>query len=126
MQGSTQEQTASNLLVLLQPLELIAASDDSSVQAKAVEALRLVSNLLPDTMLGNEYLELVRRLKKGDMYSMRVAACNLYSHIYGRLEPEKKEIVRKKFKKLCEDDTPMVRWGAAQSISTYAKNLEQE
>lgn len=34
--------------------------------------------------------------------------------------------MRKKFQKLSTDDTPMVRRGAAQSIPTLARNLEQE
>ena len=115
-----------NVSHLLRPLEMIVASDDNVVQKKAVESLRKVSTILPDHIIHTEYLELIRRLKKGDIYSMRIAACQLYADIYARLNPEKREVVRKKFAKLVKDDTPMVRWGAAQSMTALSKHLEKE
>ena len=54
---------------------------------------------------------------------MRIAACQLYSQIYGRLSEERKEHVRTKFTKLVKDDTPMVRWGAAQSMAQICKTF---
>lgn len=44
---------------------------------------------------------------------MRIAASQLYADIYVRLGEEDRVKVHRKFKKLCADDTPMVRWGAA-------------
>jgi serine/threonine-protein phosphatase 2A regulatory subunit A len=58
-------------------------------------------------------MPMVKRLRKGDLFSMRIAACFLYAQIYGRLSPDRKEYVRGKFQKLSKDDTPMVRRGAA-------------
>jgi len=55
---------------------------------------------------------------------MRIAACFLYADIYGKLEEEQRQMVRKKFTKLSKDDTPMVRRGAAQSIPLIATSLE--
>ncbi len=55
-----------------------------------------------------------KRLKKTDVYASRIAASMLYANVYPRLESqEKRENVQRKFKKLVQDDTPMVRWGAA-------------
>lgn len=51
---------------------------------------------------------------------MRIAACHLIADIYGKLNKEKREIARKKYQKLAKDDTPMVRWGLAQSIQVIA------
>jgi hypothetical protein len=44
---------------------------------------------------------------------MRIAACHLLADIYGRLNPDKRAIARKKYAKLAKDDTPMVRLGLA-------------
>jgi hypothetical protein len=57
---------------------------------------------------------------------MRIAACHMLADIYGRLNPEKRAIARKKYAKLAKDDTPMVRLGLAQSIQVLAINLEPE
>lgn len=54
---------------------------------------------------------------------MRIASCALYADIYVRLESEERESVHKKFKKLCADDTPMVRWGAAQAIAVLSEYM---
>ncbi len=56
---------------------------------------------------------MIKKMRKGDLFSMRISACFLYSYIYPRLEADKKEYARNKFQKLSKDDTPMVRRGAA-------------
>lgn len=103
---------------LLTPLETIVSSDDAMVREKAIEALRKVSAALSNAEVSASYLPLVKRLKKGDMFSMRISASQLYADIYPRLDVEEQQKVHKKFKKLSADDTPMVRWGAAQAISS--------
>ena len=55
---------------------------------------------------------------------MRIAACQLYAQIYQQLSEEKRELVRTKFTKLVKDDTPMVRWGAAQAMAVICHALE--
>ena len=71
-------------------------------------------------------MPLVKRMRKGDLFSMRISACFLYAYIYKRLDAERRAYVRLKFAKLCKDDTPMVRRGAAQSISILSDHLEAE
>jgi serine/threonine-protein phosphatase 2A regulatory subunit A len=65
-------------------------------------------------------------MKKGDSFSMRISATFLYAYIYSRLDNEKQSYVRKKFQKLAKDDTPMVRRGAATSISIISESLNPE
>ena len=122
--GTNNAEKATNCAHLLRPLEIIAGSDDSVVQNKAVASLNKVSEVLNDQTIHTEYIELVRRLKKGDFFSMRIAACHLYAQIYSRLNDEKRAVVRKKFAKLVKDDTPMVRWGSAQAMATISHQLE--
>ena len=69
---------------------------------------------------------MIGRLDEGDYYSMRIAACHLYAQIYGHLSNARKEVVREKFHKLVKDDTPMVRWGAAQAMAVLCHSLEPD
>ena len=39
---------------------------------------------------------------------------------------EKREVVRTKFTKLVRDDTPMVRWGAAQAMAVICHALDAQ
>jgi len=54
---------------------------------------------------------------------MRIASSKLYANIYERLDQADRDTVHKKFKKLCADDTPMVRWGAAQAIGVLCEHM---
>ena len=108
---------------MLRPLEVISGSDDSVVQGKAITALKKVTEVLNSNTINSQYVDLIGRLDEGDYYSMRIAACQLYATIYGRLREEKQEHVRTKFTKLVKDDTPMVRWGAAQSMGQICKTF---
>lgn len=92
---------------------MIAASDDSVVQKRAITSLSKVSNQLSDEAIQNNYFQLCRRFKKGEIYAMRIAACHLLADIYSKLSADKREQARKKYAKLARDDTPMVRWGLA-------------
>lgn len=64
------------------------SSDDAMVREKAIEALRKVSAALSNAEVSASYLPLVKRLKKGDMFSMRISASQLYADIYPRLDVE--------------------------------------
>ena len=101
---------------LLKPLEQILPSDDSAVREKAIASLKIVGEKISPSSIPSHYLPLVKRLRKGDLYSMRISACFLYAQIYHRLdnsEDEGRDYARSKFAKLAKDDTPMVRRGAA-------------
>mmetsp|Transcript_48335 Transcript_48335/g.35521 ORF Transcript_48335/g.35521 Transcript_48335/m.35521 type:complete len:147 (-) Transcript_48335:1219-1659(-) len=112
-----------NSSYLIKPLELMLSSDDSVVREKAVQSLKVVGEKIADATITNDFLPLVKRMRKGDIYSMRISAAFLYSFVYGRLDAATQAYVRKKFAKLAKDDTPMVRRGAAQSIALLAEVL---
>ena len=115
-----------NSSYLLKPLELILSSDDSVVREKAVQSLKVVGERISIVTVYNDYMPLIKRMRKGDLFSMRISACFLYAYIYNRLDSERKAYVRTKFAKLVKDDTPMVRRGAAQSIAIITDSLENE
>lgn len=79
---------------------------------------------MSDEAIQNQFYQLCWRFKKGEVYAMRIAACHLFADVYGKLNSEKRELARKKYAKLSKDDTPMVRWGVAQSMSVLANQLE--
>lgn len=100
-------------------------NDDSVVRDKAVESLRKVGSMLSASHLKDNYLPLLKRQRKGDLFSMRISACHLYADVYNRLKDrELKDMVIKKFTKLSKDDTPMVRRAAAKSISVIAQYVD--
>lgn len=75
---------------MIKPLELILASDDSVVREKAVESLKIVCDSVSKDMLLKEFMPLIKRMKKGDIFSMRISATYLYAHIYKRLDKDKR------------------------------------
>ena len=107
-------------------MEIIAGSDDSVVQGKAIASLKRITGVLNSATINEQYVDLIGRLDEGDYYSMRIAACQLYAQVYQKLGEEKQEVVRQKFSKLVKDDTPMVRWGAAQSMAVIVHALGQD
>ena len=92
---------------------MILSSDDSVVREKAVSSLKVIGEKISDAAIYSDYMPLVKKMRKGDLFSMRISACFLYAFIYKRLDTERKTYTRAKFEKLSKDDTPMVRRGAA-------------
>jgi serine/threonine-protein phosphatase 2A regulatory subunit A len=54
---------------LLKPLELILPNDDSVVREKAIQSLKLVGDKISEETLYNEYLVLINKMKKGELFS---------------------------------------------------------
>ena len=75
-----------NSVHLIKPLEQILPADDSVVREKAVESLKIVGTKISQDAVYNEFMPMVKRMRKGDLFSMRIAACFLYAQIYGRLD----------------------------------------
>lgn len=114
------------MVTLLDPLEVMVGNDDSVVREKATNSLMKIGKLLSEDFLKSKYLPLLKRQRKGDMFSMRISASYLYADIYQALsESDLKAMVLKKFTKLSKDDTPMVRRGAVISIPKISKFLSK-
>lgn len=78
-----------------------------------------VCNHLEKSKIKTEFFELVERLSKGDLYSMRIASCYLLAKTY---EKTKNDDIRDKlFNDLSIDDTPMVRRAIAINLGDFAK-----
>lgn len=77
--GSSAQEKAEHCSHLLRPLEIIAGSDDSVVQGKAIASLKRITGVLNSATINDQYVDLIGRLDEGDYYSMRIAACQLYA-----------------------------------------------
>lgn len=71
---------------LIKPLELILASDDTIVREKAVASLKIVGEKINEHTVYTDFIPLVKKMRKGDLFSMRISACFLYAYIYKRLD----------------------------------------
>lgn len=66
------------------PLELIAFSDDVGVWAKTVESLIMIQEYVAEDIHNTQFVDLIERLSKGELYSMKIAAAPLISRSYWR------------------------------------------
>lgn len=117
---------------LLEPLEQLAAVEESTVREKALESIQAVIRWLSREQLTGNLVPLVSRLAHKEWFTARMSACCLAAPTYGSLpategpDSTAKTEVRELFKKLCRDDTPMVRRVAAHSLALLAKEMETE
>ena len=104
---------------LLQPLEQLSTVEETVVRQKAVESLCSVGAALPASSVEQHFVPLVKRLAEGEWFTVRVSACGLVSTAYPRSSPPSQAQLRELFGQLCQDETPMVRRAAAQSLTAY-------
>ncbi|XP_055129038.1 serine/threonine-protein phosphatase 2A 65 kDa regulatory subunit A beta isoform isoform X10 [Symphalangus syndactylus] len=109
---------------LLPPLENLATVEETVVRDKAVESLRQISLEHTPVALEAYFVPLVKRLASGDWFTSRTSACGLLSVCYPRASNAVKAEIRRQFRSLCSDDTPMVRRAAASKLGEFAKVLE--
>ena len=57
----------------------------------------------------------------GEWFTSRTSACGLFSVCYPRVSSTVKADLRDQFRKLCQDDTPMVRRAASGKLGEFAK-----
>lgn len=104
---------------LWKPLELICSADESVVRNKTQEALIKVWDWIQSEEDKKEFVALVERLSKGDLFSMRISSCFLLAKSY--FKTQQIDIREKIFKELSIDDTPMVRRAIAINLGDFAE-----
>lgn len=67
---------------------MIVGSDDSVVRDKAIDSLKRVTEFLDPITINTKYIALCKRLRKGDIFSMRIAASALYANVYPKLDKD--------------------------------------
>ncbi|KAI8360277.1 ARM repeat-containing protein [Mortierella sp. GBAus27b] len=112
--------------ILLQPLENLAAVEETMIRDKAVESLNKVCPVLNQAQLEQYYIPLLKRLSMGDWFTSRTSAAGLYACGYALVSPAHQDDMRGAFGQLCADDTPMVRRAATTHLGAFAKKLSKE
>lgn len=86
------------------------------VQEKALESVQTVARCLSPEQLTGQLVPMLSRLTLKEWYTARMSACCLAPPTYELLPPgsdeaglEARRKVRELYKRLCLDDTPMVR-----------------
>ncbi|OUM56408.1 hypothetical protein PIROE2DRAFT_18997, partial [Piromyces sp. E2] len=111
---------------LLGPLENLAAIEETVVRDKAVESLNKIVEVLSDKQIEEHFCGLIRRLAAGDWFTSRTSACGLFTAVYPRCSAAIQEELRKIYRQLCRDDTPMVRRAAATQLVKFTKVIQKQ
>ena len=111
---------------LLAPLEGLAQVEETVVRDKAVDSLRTVAKSIPTANVEAHFVPLIQRLSSGEWFTSRTSACGLFVAAYPTVNPNTKSELRQQYKKLCGDETPMVRRAAASKLGEFAKAVEPE
>lgn len=112
--------------MLMNPLEHLAAQEETVIRDQAVTSLCSIvekrQDLVPD------HLEpiLHRLATKSDFFTARVSACKLFPTTYRYAKDEQKEKLRKAYVAICADDTPMVRRAAANKMKDLVSVCTKE
>jgi serine/threonine-protein phosphatase 2A regulatory subunit A len=112
--------------MLMDPLEYLAAQEETVIRDQAVASLCIIVEKRP--ALVPEYLvPLLHRLAtKSDFFTARVSACALFPTAYRYSSEDQKEKLRKAYVNICADDTPMVRRAAAHKMKEFVMVCSKE
>ncbi|KAH8246983.1 hypothetical protein KR032_006112, partial [Drosophila birchii] len=113
-------------MYLVPPLESLASVEESVVRDKAVESLRTVAAQHSAQDLERHVIPTLQRLASHDWFPGRISACGLFSVCYPRVSQALKSELRASFRKLCQDETAMVRRAATSRLGEFSKVVEIE
>ena len=103
---------------------MIANNDESAVREKAVESICKIAANLDKDQHANDFFPLVKRLAKGDSYTMKISATGLFATVYPNVSSLNQTMLRQLYVDLCKDDMPMVRRSAAANLSKFAQTID--
>ncbi|KAA8490286.1 Serine/threonine-protein phosphatase 2A 65 kDa regulatory subunit A alpha isoform [Porphyridium purpureum] len=116
--------------VLLQPLEILSAVEETIVRDLAVDSLRHISDLVATTatdhgrdMHVNQMFPLIKRLAQGDWFTSRISACALVATVFKNISSDREDLkfeVLTLFQAMARDETPMVRRAASSALGALA------
>mmetsp|Transcript_24466 Transcript_24466/g.51693 ORF Transcript_24466/g.51693 Transcript_24466/m.51693 type:complete len:673 (+) Transcript_24466:244-2262(+) len=110
---------------ILPPLELLLTVEENTVRDAATATTLLVADALPDESFRDKYVSMLIRLARKEWFTARISSAGLIAKAYPRLTMSQQKDFVKLFAELCEDDTPMVRRVAAQSLGIMVENVVQ-
>eukprot|EP00184_Porphyridium_aerugineum_P004704 CAMPEP_0184698726 /NCGR_PEP_ID=MMETSP0313-20130426/5232_1 /TAXON_ID=2792 /ORGANISM="Porphyridium aerugineum, Strain SAG 1380-2" /LENGTH=625 /DNA_ID=CAMNT_0027157697 /DNA_START=525 /DNA_END=2402 /DNA_ORIENTATION=+ len=126
---------ADHAACLLQPLEILAAVEETIVRDKAVESLKTVSNYVAQNATDkghdlhvHQMFPLVKRLAMGDWFTSRISACSLLAVTFINLPSDREDLkfeIITLFQNSAHDETPMVRRAASSALGALSKACAQ-
>ena len=103
--------------VLLSPLELLLAMEESVVREKAIQSVITISSSLSLNDYREQYIPMIGRLATKEWYTGRISSCALIPVAFSQMHTVE---VRTKYLEcycqLCKDDVPMVRRIASKNL----------
>jgi len=111
--------------LLIEPLEHLAAQEETVIRDQAIESLCQILEKRP-TLVDACVPTLHRLATKSDFFTARVSACALFPTVYKFASDEQKESLRKAYITVCADDTPMVRRAAAHKMSQFMSVCDKQ
>ena len=115
---------AQYIYLIMEPLEILAMVDESSVREAVVKSIEIIVRELSDEHILEHYYPLVARLSAKESFTSKISAAALFRLGYRRLPVREQEDFRRMFIKLCSDQIPVVRRAAALHLSCFAKVAE--
>mmetsp|Transcript_8059 Transcript_8059/g.20655 ORF Transcript_8059/g.20655 Transcript_8059/m.20655 type:complete len:601 (+) Transcript_8059:47-1849(+) len=102
--------------LLLPILEMVAAGEEVTTRAKAVQGLTAVATELPQDSVLPLYLPIVERLANGDWYTQRASACGLLHIVFKCGDVAAREQVVGWLNDLSADPAAMVRRAVGEAL----------
>jgi serine/threonine-protein phosphatase 2A regulatory subunit A len=112
------------LAQFIEPLEHLAAQEETVIRDQAVTSLCVVikkQNNLAQTHL----VPTLHRLATKSDFTARVSACALLPTAYTYAQEDQKKPLRDAYKAFCADDTPMIRRAAAHKMRDFFSVCEK-
>lgn len=110
---------------ILMPLEALAQVEETVVHDEAVKALNIIGGQLSPAHIEQHFVPLIKKLAAEVGWAARVSACGLFAVIFGKVSAGCQKELIAQFKKLVEDDMPMVRRSAAANLGALAAASNQ-
>lgn len=110
---------------LLEPLKLLADSDEIFVREKAVKSLANVCNHIPSNEADPVITKFLISLFSSPQITFKTDACMLLPQLYERLADSNKAKLRRAFVAMLKDETPSVRRAALASLPDLINVLKQ-
>ena len=108
---------------LLPPLEMLLTVEENSVRDAAAASTLLVAAALTDEAFHDKYVSMLGRLARKEWFTARISSAGLIADAYPRLTATQQNEHLQLFATLCQDETPMVRRVAAQSLGKMVGNV---
>lgn len=115
-----------NAHCLLEPLELLAAGEDTKVRNKSTAAINKIGASFSETQNKEHFLPLLKRLCSGDWFTSRSSASDLFVHIYPKVDSAAQKELRGLYGKLAADSVPVVRRNAGEHFAEFIGVIDKD